>query len=131
MGKSINWPPIISRDGMKIEEGDLLYEPDAFFSTYSDDKHRIEIKVFRVTQINLRYRYARLRCHKGCEDVVHFDKNCRRSGLFKKKERALQSIEVSRSKNLKNVLGKIKQYEKLAAKAERISPKVWPEPALV
>lgn len=105
------YPPIYSTDGVKIEIGALLFQPkfsvrdfknraDAYWDDDDipeDERTPLLITPLRVTTVDLVRRTIRVRCARGCEEVISFDSSCDMAGYYIKKENAEEWLNDKRS----------------------------------
>lgn len=128
MTKAKVWPPLMSADGKEIRVGDLLYRPDVYISTFTDERHRFQIEVLRVTSVDLSRRVFLARCSKGCERDVNYRQSCDSAGYYVSKDKALAAAVKAKMDGVAEIQAEVEGKKNLLTSAKDLRAVWQPEP---
>lgn len=127
--KATRWPPLYTADGEPMRVNQLLYSASFDENRYGEKRGpRAAIEVLRVTRLDLRYRTVRMRCARGCETFLQFNKGCSLDEYYSSKERAEKSIADEIAEAVKGIQDGIDKRQKRLDKIAKMKVAVAKTP---
>lgn len=128
--KPIRWPPMFTADGKPIKTGELIYTLETNLGKYTSRKERYMRAVpHRVIRVDNRYRTVRMRCARGCEDFLQFNRGCSMDGYYSTEAGALRALEEMRAHEVKEQKRGIGEIEERMRHTQSLKIEIGKMPA--